>query len=202
MGRFGKVMSTFHKAPDDLARASKVGEPTLVDPQQTSAPQIIRSATSAAMGVGDTGSSNVTLEKGTPDTKTNDPIPRSDASAPAGATPASATSTGEAAPASGAGSETGIQELTPNAAAAATAPTGNGAPASGNAGTQAENSAAANGNATTSGAPAQAPAQVNEIQNGSSSTNVSQVNTSSTSDEGSSTSKKKKKKGLKKIVPF
>jgi outer membrane protein assembly factor BamD len=201
MGRFGKVMSTFHKAPDDLARASKVGEPTLVDPQQTSAPQIIRSATSAAMGVGDTGSSNVTLEKGTPDTKTNDPIPRSDASAPAGATPAPASTTGGAA-ASGAGSETGIQELTPNAAAAATAPTGNGAPASGNAGTQAENSAAANGNATTSGAPAQAPAQVNEIQNGSSSTNVSQVNTSSTSDEGSSTSKKKKKKGLKKIVPF
>jgi outer membrane protein assembly factor BamD len=204
MGKVGHIMSTFHKAPDDLARASKVGEPTLVDPQQTSAPQIIRSATSAAMGVGDTGNSNITVEKGTPDTKTNDPIPRSDASAPAGATPAPATSTGEASPpsASGAGSEAGIQELTPNGATPPTTPASNGAPASGTAGTAPDNSTAASGDPTTSGASPQAPAQVNELQNGSSSTNVSQVNTSSTSDEGSSTSKKKKKKGLKKIVPF
>ena len=89
IGKVGKIMSTFHKSPDDLARASKIGEPTLVDPQQTSAPQIIRSATSAAMGVGDTGSSNVSVEKVTPDTKANDPIPRSDAgsAAPAAASP-------------------------------------------------------------------------------------------------------------------
>src|SRR3954465_6364694 len=33
-GRFGKMMSNFHKAPDNLPRAAKVGEPTLVDPQQ------------------------------------------------------------------------------------------------------------------------------------------------------------------------
>jgi outer membrane protein assembly factor BamD len=202
IGRVGKIMSTFHKAPDDLARASQVGEPTLVDPQQTSAPQIIRSATSAAMGVGDTGNSNVTLERAAPDTKTNDPIPRSDASAPGGATPAPETSTGEAPAASGAGSETGIQELTPNGGAAAAPPASNGAPASGTASTAADNSTAASGSSTTSGGAPQAPAQVNEIQNGSSSANASQVNSSSTSDEGSSTSKKKKKKGLKKIVPF
>jgi outer membrane protein assembly factor BamD len=204
MGRMGKIMSTFHKAPDDLARASKVGEPTLIDPQQTSAPQIIRSATSAAMGLG--GNSNVSVEKVAPEAKANDPIPRSDASAPAGTeTPIPASSAGDTPaatpPASGATSDTGIQELTPNSGAAA-APGSNGAPASGTTSTASDNSTAATATSPATGAPPQAPAQVNEIQNGGSSANASQANTSSTSDEGSSTSKKKKKKGLKKIVPF
>jgi outer membrane protein assembly factor BamD len=202
IGRVGKVMSTFHKAPDDLARASKIGEPTLVDPQQTSAPQIIRSATSAAMGVGDTGSSNVSVEKVTPDTKANDPIPRSDAgsAAPAAASPTDAAGAGSSS-SSTAGSETGIPELTPNGATAPATSATSSTPTSGASAT-ADTPSGENGSSATSSAVPQAPAQVNEIEKGSSATNASQSNTSSTSDEGSSSSKKKKKKGLKKIVPF
>src|SRR5205814_532194 len=51
LGRFRTMMSTFHKAPDDLARAAKVGEPTLIEPQQTSAPQLIHEANNAALGI-------------------------------------------------------------------------------------------------------------------------------------------------------
>src|SRR5947209_5464083 len=134
LGKFGKIMSTFHKAPDDLARASKVGEPTLVDPQQTSAPQIIRSATSAAMGTGDSNS-NVSVEKVTPDTKTNDPIPRSDAggTAPAAASPTDAAGASSSSTAT-TGSDTGIPELTPNGATAPATPANNGTASSSRAG--------------------------------------------------------------------
>src|SRR6202008_704311 len=48
LGRMGKVMYPFHKAPHNLPRASKVGKPPLVDPQQTSAPQLIHEAQSMA----------------------------------------------------------------------------------------------------------------------------------------------------------
>lgn len=43
LGRMGKIMMNFHKRPD-LARAAKVGEPTLVDPKETDAAQLIREA--------------------------------------------------------------------------------------------------------------------------------------------------------------
>ncbi|MFL6439806.1 MAG: outer membrane protein assembly factor BamD [Terriglobales bacterium] len=203
LGKMGHIMSTFHKAPDDLARASKVGEPTLVDPQQTSAPQIIRSATSAAMGVGDTGSSNVSVEKATSDTKTNDPIPRSDAggAAPATASPTDASGASSSST-STTGSDTGIPELTPNGANAPATPATNSTTTSGTGGATAGAPSGEDGSPATTSASPQAPAQINEIEKGSSATNASQSNTSSTSDEGSSSSKKKKKKGLKKIVPF
>jgi len=42
-GRFDRIMDTFHKRPD-VAMATKVGEPTLVDPKQTDAATIVRSA--------------------------------------------------------------------------------------------------------------------------------------------------------------
>ena len=203
MGKVGKIMSTFHKAPDDLARASKVGEPTLVDPQQTSAPQIIRSATSAAMGAGGTGTSNVSVEKATPDTKTNDPIPRSDAggAVPATASPTDAAGASSSASSTG-GSDTGIPELTPNGATASATPATNSTTNSGTGAATADAPKDGNGSPASTSASPQAPAQVNEIEKGSSATNASQANTSSSSDEGSSSSKKKKKKGLKKIVPF
>ena len=51
-------------------------------------------------------------------------------------------------------------------------------------------------------APAQAPAQVNEIKNGADPSAGAAPTSSSNDDSASSTSKKKKKKGLKKIVPF
>jgi len=190
LSRTGKVMSTFHKAPDNLPRASKVGEPTLVDPQQTSAPQLIHEAQSMALGAPDSGTVSVERTSGSDATK-SDPIPRS---APAtSSTPESAAS--PASPASSApGSDTGIGELTPNAAPGAqggTTPTadGNASPAS----------SASDGKAST---PPPAPPQVNEIENGSSASAGNASSSSSTTDQGSSSSKKKKKTGLKKIVPF
>jgi outer membrane protein assembly factor BamD len=208
LGHFASFMSTFHKAPDDLVRASKVGEPTLVDPQQTNAPDIIRQSMLTATGLGD-GKSNVSIEKASPDNLKNDPVPRSDAPpAPAtDAVPAAAAATPPATPSatnSGAGSDTGIGELTPNVGPAA-----GSQPAA--APTAADNANAAPGTATAppngtaaaaSDTPAQAPPQVNEIQNGTEASNASPSKSNSSSDAGSSSSKKKKKKGLKKIVPF
>jgi outer membrane protein assembly factor BamD len=194
LSRLQKVMSTFHKSPDDLVRASKVGEPPLVDPEQTSAPQIIRSATNTALGVNDTGNGTVNVEKVTGDVTKNDPVPRSDAPPPApNAAPPAAAPGG-----SGTGSDTGIGELTPNTApAATTSPATTPAPAN-----NASAPAAGSGAPGTGETPPQAPPQVNEIQNGSSTAaNASATNSAatSTSDEGSSSSKKKKKKGLRKI---
>ncbi|MBZ5647889.1 MAG: outer membrane protein assembly factor BamD [Acidobacteriia bacterium] len=40
-GRFGRLMSNLHRPPD-VSLATKVGEPTLVDPKQTSAPDVAR----------------------------------------------------------------------------------------------------------------------------------------------------------------
>ena len=192
MGRFGKMMSNFHKAPDDLPRAAKVGEPTIVDPPPTSAPQLIQEANKAALGLSGTGGNDtVSLEKASnTDATKSDPIPRSE--------PAPAPNPESAAPANppaggGTGSDAGIGELTPNAAPSAQAGNASATPG-------ATVGADSNSSATT---PPQAPAQVNEIQNGSSSdTSASSSSTSSTSDQGSSSSKKKKKTGLKKIVPF
>ena len=220
-GRFGKIMANFHKAPDDLKMAPKVGEPTLVDPDPTSAPQIIRSATSSALGVNQGGGSNVSIEKATPGQTTSDPIPRSDSSAaalqqtaPATSEPANSASAPTAAPSTApastpaastaAGNEPSIGELTPNVGTAAsttsTATTTSTQPQSSTGSTDAS-STPATGAAANSQAPLPAPGQVNEIQNGSASqasaTNPS--STTSSNDENSSSSKKKKKKGLKKL---
>jgi outer membrane protein assembly factor BamD len=209
VSRMHKVMSTFHKGPEDVVRASKVGDPTLVDPQQTSAPQLIRTANNAAMGINDSGTGAVTVDKGSGAAPgANDPVPRSDATpSPAGGNPeAPATTNGNSVaagstatpPATSAGSDTGIGELTPNSAPAAsgaappnpaTAADGTATPATGTAAPAAD-------------AQPQMPAQVNEIQNGSSSTGKADASQSTSDNTGSSSSKKKKKKGLKKIVPF
>jgi len=212
VGKFGKVMANFRKAPDDLVRAPKVGEPTLVDPQPTNAPQIIRSAQNAAMGIKEGGGNNVTIEKATPDQTKSDPIPRSDSaavaapetvpassessSAPAATPPASAT------PATNtpAGSDPSIGELTPNmGTSAAPANAANNGARSDPA--QPSSSAASSSKdsdpAATPQTPAPAPPQVNEIQNGDSPKDAS--NASTNDDANSSSSKKKKKKGLKKL---
>jgi outer membrane protein assembly factor BamD len=216
LGHFGSVMSTFHKAPNDLVRASKVGEPPLVDPQPASAPAIIRAAAGTAYGVGSNGNNNVSADTVTPDATKNDPVPRSEgapgadtaAVAPAAANdsstpPATATPAATTPAAVSPNSEQGIGDLTPNVAQPATqaaaSPSSSGANAAGDAGANATTSSAA------PNTPPQAPAQVNELQNGTStSSGTASANSasSSTSDDGSSSSKKKKKKGLKKLNPF
>jgi len=181
LGHIGKVMENFHRGPD-VSEAAKVGEPTLVDPQQASAPDIVRSANAsvssilAGAGVGN----HVSVERvndGTPPAA-NAPVPRSDA-APGTADPAPGT----AAPADGAaGSGT------------ATAP----------AGTEMKNdlAPAAGDNGPASPPP---PTQVNDLANSNSKDGAPPPATASSSSAQpappansttESSSKKKKKKHL------
>ena len=97
-GHFGKLMENFRKGPD-VTEAAKVGEPTLVDPKQVSAPDMVRAANSSIMG-SLSGSNKVGVERvengAAP--AANAPIPRSDAEpgATAGATSSTGISTGGA----------------------------------------------------------------------------------------------------------
>jgi len=105
LGTVGKVMENFHRGPD-ISEAAKVGEPTLVDPKQSSAPDMVRAADDTmktALGLGG-GGNTVTVEK-IGDGKTppeNAPIPHSDATpdaTPAAGVPSAAgTTANDAAP--------------------------------------------------------------------------------------------------------
>ena len=93
LSTYGKVMENFKHAPD-VSEATKVGEPTLVDPKQASAPELVRSASASIMS-GLTGSNKATVETvgagaAPPE---NAPTPRSDAppGSDAPATPPGAT---------------------------------------------------------------------------------------------------------------
>ncbi len=95
-GHFGKLMENFKKGPD-VTDATKVGEPTLVDPKQISAPDMVRAASSSIMG-SMPGANKVGVERvgngALP--AANDPVPRSDAAAgstPAAGDPAAASAT-------------------------------------------------------------------------------------------------------------
>ena len=85
-GSFGQAWGHLHKRPD-LGMAAKVGEPTLVDPKQTSATDIIRHADAVIRG---TATQSVKVERvGSGAPEANQPVPRSDsATTPAGADPA------------------------------------------------------------------------------------------------------------------
>ncbi len=108
-GHFGKLMENFKKGPD-VSDATKVGEPTLVDPKQASAPDMVRNASSSVMS-SLAGSNKVGVERvgngALP--AANAAVPRSDAApgAPAGSTPvagnasAAAPATAAADPVSG-----------------------------------------------------------------------------------------------------
>ncbi len=99
LGTVGKVMENFHKGPD-VSEATKVGEPTLVDPKQASAPDMVRAASASVNAIlQGAGVNTITVEQvndGTPPPE-NAAVPRSDAAAPA---TESAPSTDAAAPGS------------------------------------------------------------------------------------------------------
>jgi outer membrane protein assembly factor BamD len=92
-GHFGKLMENFHRGPD-VSDATKVGEPTLVDPKQASAPDMVRAATTSIIGSILAGPNTVGASAATgtgAPPAANGAAPRSDAApAPAGATPAPA----------------------------------------------------------------------------------------------------------------
>ncbi|HEY6765065.1 MAG TPA: outer membrane protein assembly factor BamD [Candidatus Sulfotelmatobacter sp.] len=183
---FGKLMGVVRKGPD-MAKATKVGDPNLVEPTPVSARDISNATMQAAMGGG--GEKNISVEKvdanGVP--AANEPAPRSDAP------PATAGSSPFTAPA---GAAADPNELKP---AEAPAPANN-----------APDPNELKPNSDNSGAALPPPPQVNEIQQGqassqapsSSSSTASADPNAQASDEDLSSSKKKKKKGLKKVVPF
>ncbi len=194
LGTVGKVMENFHRGPD-VSEASKVGEPTLVDPKQASAPEIIRSANDSVKtylegaGVGN----HVTVEtvKNGEPLPANAPAPHSDAAA--GATDPAAVS---AAPVAGA--------TTSGAASDAGAPSGQPA------GSEMKNDLPASGDA--SSAPLPPPTQVNDLANpasgggtaapasGSTAAASSSTTTAAPADTDTESSSKKKKKHH--LLPF
>ena len=173
-GKIGKVMENFHKGPD-VAEAAKVGEPTLVDPKQASAPDMVRAMNSTVMGglSNPNGGSQVSVEQIKPGAPppSNALVPRSDAApAAAGAPPGGSPVPGQA--------STAVPEL--------------------------QNDLQPVAAADASGAPEKAPPQVNDAAPAAGSDSSSTAAASSTSGTPApaanptteSTSKKKKKKVL------
>jgi outer membrane protein assembly factor BamD len=196
LGKMGKIMDNFHKHPSGVS-ATKVGEPTLVDPKPTDATDLIRHANDVVKEASVGGSNKVNVET-VKDGKVpeSQPVPRSDTgngttpdtsdpNAPKTQTPNDwNTVTPDSAGASSNGT-------TPPAATGTPTPTTNGAPAAG----------------TATDAPKPAPEQVNEAAqpqaSSSNSTSDSKAtSTTKTDDKSESSSKKKKKKGLGKLNPF
>ena len=189
-GMFGRMMGNLHKGPD-MAAATKVGDPVLVDPKQTSAPELLQDVNKemaeALASANGGGNNKVTLEpggKGQP--APNEPAPRSD-SGPVGNSP-------------GATDPNGIPELKPvapentsqtdNAAGQALQPTQinevkpaepppDGTSSSGSSSSSTADSA--NSGSANSGTQASGTPQQNSDY---------------------STNKPKKKKGIHKIIPF
>jgi len=172
-----KLLGLIKKGPD-MAQASKVGEPTLVDPTPVAASGVVESEMQGALASvgGGKGLSVQVVKSGEP--AANEPAPRSDTPRPAEAQvrqPVAAARTPLAA--------ADPNELKPNS------------------------SADPNELKPTDSGNEQAlppPPQVNEIQQGPSSSSATASADESTlaSDKDLSSSKKKRKKGLKKIVPF
>ena len=136
LGHFGKLMGNFRRGPD-VSDATKAGEPTLVDPKQVSAPDMVRAASSSIIG-SLAGSNKVGVERvengAVP--AANAPIPRSDAepgSTPtpgnaAGATPGTAPAEpassggGNGAPSNPASDNSAVPEMKNDLQPAATTP--------------------------------------------------------------------------------
>jgi outer membrane protein assembly factor BamD len=198
------LIRNFQKHPD-VAQASRVGDPTLVDPQVVSATSVLQDATKAMMGnaAGDKGAVSIEATGKGP-LAPDQPAPRSDQAAPD--TPAAGSA---AAGVEIIGTNPGV-----NAAdAAAPAPP---APAPGPAedANELKPNVAADPNELKPNvdngqtAPAPAPTQVNEIQPVAGQPAAASGNAASETaedkdiDAAMSSSKHKKKKGLRKVVPF
>ena len=185
-GMFGKVMRNFQKHPD-VAQATKVGDPTLVDPQMVSAKDVVQKAANAMMGTpapSDNNSVSVeTVGKGAP--PANQTAPRSDTENPG--TPVENSAAPPPAP--------DANELKPNVA-----PDPNELK---------PNVADQNGQAlpppqqVNELAPGANPATPEAAKTGDGKTTDSASSANEPADDAAvSSSKRKKKKRLRKIVPF
>jgi len=175
-GIMSSMMANFEKHPD-VAKASRVGEPTMVDPAPVTATDVVRQATKA---LGDSPDNNVKVETVNGTVPQNQEVPRSDAQAPDPGTTLrpSQEKPAEAAP------------VQPNEAPGESSP--NVADPN-----ELKPNVAADSNALPP------PQQTNEIEAGSS-TSASKASSSSSKDDlvDISSSKKKKRKGLGKLSPF
>jgi outer membrane protein assembly factor BamD len=220
-GIWSKMMLNFVKRPDVL-QAAKVGEPTLIDPKQTNATDIVRSAMNAAAGTSGTAKVGAEVVKDG-EIPQSQPVPRSDSQPvpepqPGGGIPSGSsedavvpeqTNTGTG------GNTEGIGELVPNADAGADAGTVTATPAGSTAPQTAaptpvppnpapEAAPPANEGAGSAEQTPAPPAPVNEIavQESSSSetkAETAEASSSETASQGTSSSKSKKKR---KIWPF
>jgi len=185
-GMFGKVMRNFQKH-HDVAQETKVGDPTLVDPQMVSATEVVQKAANAMRGTSTPADNNAvsieTVGKGAP--PANQAAPRSDTANPErpvdnSAAPPPAPDPNELKP----NVAPDPNELKPNVA-------------------------------DESGQALPPPQQVNELAPGANQAipDAAKTGDGKTSDTASSanepaddaavsSSKRKKKKGLRKIVPF
>ncbi len=179
VGTFGRLSGMFMKHPD-VAQATKVGDPTLVDPTPVDARDVNRAALVAGMGPA-TASKTLaveTVKQGEDTPGANQAVPRSDTSAAQGNSLFPQPS-GTPDP----------NELTPNANAA-------------NATSNDPNALTPNADATDQSLPP--PPQVNELQEGANNPAATATDPGAAlaTDKDISSSKKKKKKGLKKIIPL
>ena len=201
LGMTGKLMENFKHGPD-MSQAAKVGEPTLVDPKQTSAPEMVRSFTSDVQEImkGGTGKAKVETLKtagGTPPPE-NAPVPRSDTAqgstnnpAPANGSPAPGTGDSSAAGTSNDAASEMKNDLAPT-----TPPTASAATASAAAPQQAPaqvNDAASAGNEPPSDGSAQPSAQARSTSPSPSASSGAQQTAPAADPNSESTSKKKKK---------
>jgi outer membrane protein assembly factor BamD len=188
-GMFGKVMRNFQKHPD-VAQATKVGDPTLVDPQMMSATEVVQRATRAMMGTSAPSDNNsVSVEavgKGSP--PADQAAPRSDTGNPA--TPVDNSAAPPPAP--------DPKELKPEAAPDPNELKPNVGDENGQAlppPQQVNELAPGTANPATPDAAKPGDAKTGDAASSSSSQQAAD-------DTAVSSSKHKKKKGLRKIVPF
>jgi outer membrane protein assembly factor BamD len=201
------AMGFMHHRPD-VSPAAKVGEPTIVDPPQTSAVELVRNANATLVGPPATmkGGSGLALETtGTGPAPANEAVPRSDngASGAEAEAPVEAGKPTPAAPSTSGGTSSTTDATTRTAPATPPAPVNNAATDSST-------------TTTTTTAPAAAPARVNDAATdpadstsgttqSAPATAAAQSTTSTdttTASSQDSSSKKKKKKGLSKLNPF
>lgn len=181
----GTLMGALSKHPD-VSAATKVGEPTLVDPEPLSASKMVEQEQKVAVGKSSGSKTVQVVTVGTGAPPPSEPAPRSDAQAPPTTT----------------GSDPGTQpaqpdpnELKPSAAAGNDPTTAAAVP----------DPNELKPDTAPTDTPAPAPAQVNEIQQGAATNPQAAGDASSqdlASDKDIASSKHKKKKGLSKIIPI
>ena len=184
-----RAMGVFARHPD-VSGATKVGDPALTDPTPVSASALVQQANRVALGTKPDNHTVSVTTTGTGAPAENEPAPRSDSPRP------------ETAPATGdqAAQQPDPDELKPAASAL-------------NAGDP-KDAAAPDPNelkptVSTDSQPVPAPAQVNELAQGSGGAaatadhgNGSASNQDLADDNAIASSKHKKKKGLRKVIPF